>query len=206
MDKSTFEEIVTHAPRLAEYASLSTRIKKMAGTIVGPSRKELLAIAAALETFPDNFFRPSLARVYRLHRKGCGADLKRAAEIYGVSPKTLKQILRAMELGGLSLPESSTAYRPRRLSDSPRRDALSGVSGKGPEVANDGRSNEERMEESIRLVTQAVANLKAQHPDWRALGARARIRLLKQETLKIRNAAISTQTLYQEWIKPLWQT
>jgi hypothetical protein len=59
------------------------------------------------------------------------------------------------------------------------------------------------MEESISLVSSAVVILQQQH-DWESLGARAKIKLLQAETLKVRGARVSSQTLYQPWIRELW--
>lgn len=76
--------------------------------------------------------------------------------------------------------------------------------GGGSRAVNANRNNEERMDESIALVTAAVDALKKLY-DWDSLGARAKIRLLQIETLNMRGAEISSQTLYQEWIKDIWQ-
>lgn len=53
-----------------------------------------------------------------------------------------------------------------------------------------------RMEESIRLVEEVVEILRGR-TDWDTLNVRQKIRLLKEETLKIRGTAISSQTLYR---------
>ena len=75
---------------------------------------------------------------------------------------------------------------------------------KGNEATNEGRSNEERIEESRNAVEGAVAALRSQHPDWNSLGVRQKITLLKEKTLKQRGVAISSQTLYREWCRKLW--
>ena len=74
----------------------------------------------------------------------------------------------------------------------------------GNEATNEGRDNEQRIEESAKAVKNAVAALRSQHSDWDSLGVRQKITLLKEKTLKQRGVAISSQTLYREWCRKLW--
>ncbi|MEO1299186.1 MAG: hypothetical protein AAFW75_26090, partial [Cyanobacteria bacterium J06636_16] len=178
--------------------------RKLAGTIFGDSRKELLAMAKLLETLPEDLFRPSVARIYELHRQGWQGSINKMAERYDISPTTLKQIMQAMERGGLSIPESKSRRQKRRSSAPKRGSTCPALKGQGNEVTNEGRSNEERIEESIKVVEDAVAALRQEPLDWDALGSCGKIRLLKEETLKRRGAAISQATLYREWCRSLW--
>lgn len=77
-------------------------------------------------------------------------------------------------------------------------------SGDGAVATNVDRSNEERKQESINDVTAAVTALRQSH-DWDNLKRTARIELLRQETCKHRGVPIGNATLYQDWIKELWQ-
>ena len=78
------------------------------------------------------------------------------------------------------------------------------LKGEGNEATNEGRTNEERIEESMNAVADAVTALKRQHPDWDSLGVRRKIALLKEKTKEQRGTAISSQTLYREWCRDLW--
>lgn len=201
MNPKTYQEIIERSPKVAEYAAISGRLRKLAGTIVGAPRRELLAVTRLLEELPEELFRPSMARTYELHRRGLHGSVEKTAEYYGISTTTLKQIMQAMERGGLSVPESRR--RRQRIKDG-RKKSRSTTKGQGNEATNEGRSNDERIEESIRAIEDAVIALKQKHPDWDSLGVREKIDLLKAETLKQRGAAISSQTLYREWCRDLW--
>ena len=74
----------------------------------------------------------------------------------------------------------------------------------GNEATNEGRSNEQRIEESRKAVEDAVAALKETYSDWDSLGVRRKIGLLKEKTKEQRGTAISSQTLYREWCRDLW--
>ena len=202
MNPETYQSIIRQSPKVAEYAAVSGRLRQVAGTLAGASRQELLAIASLLEQLPEALFQPRVARMYELHRYGLrqGA-LGGVAKRYGISPATLKQIMQAMERGGLSVVVSEGRRRRRRSSAQPSPSALKG---KGNEVTNEGRSNDARVKESIKVVTDAIAVLRQEHPDWDDFGTRKKIDFLRQETLKCRGAAISSQTLYRDWVRPLW--
>ena len=71
-------------------------------------------------------------------------------------------------------------------------------------VANEGLSNEERIEQSIALVKGAVADLK-QEFDWDTIALKQRIKLIQAKVREKRGTSISQQTLYREWCKHLWR-
>lgn len=142
-----------------EYAKIPQRLRKIAATIVGESRKELLAIAADLEQYPEQLFKPSYARYCKRFKA-----------------RTAKKKLPPQPVGV----------------------------GHGPEATNENRSNDERADESIQVVQEAVAILRRQYADWSNLSVRSRIKLLQTETLKSRGVKISSQTLYRPWVRGLW--
>lgn len=143
-----------------KYIALPDRLRQIAGRLVGEPRKELLKIAAELEQFPPELFKPSYAKKFK--RRKARAERRRQAV-----------------------------------------DAPTPANGAGAEATNADRSNEERQEEAIADVSAAVAALSKSH-NWESLGVRSRIKLLQTETLRTRGAKISTQTLYQPWIRGLW--
>ena len=69
--------------------------------------------------------------------------------------------------------------------------------------ANGGRTNEDRVDESIAAVERAVGALRLEH-DWDELPVREKIALLKAKIKQNRGISISNQTLYRDWIRPLW--
>lgn len=73
----------------------------------------------------------------------------------------------------------------------------------GVEVTNPQRTNEDRAAESTEIVAIAVENLK-QQGGWDRLNVRGKIAAIKAETKKLRGAAVSTQTLYREHVKDIW--
>lgn len=202
MHVKTYQEIVARSPSVAKYAAIPGRLRKLAGTIVGEPHRELLAVAQLLEELPEELFRLSVARMYELHRRGLKGSVAKTAEHYGISAATLKQTMQAMERGGLPVP--SSRRRPQQRSKVGEKKPRSALRGQGSEEINEGRSNEERIEESIQAIEDAVVVLRAKHPDWDSLRVRKKIDLLKAETLKQRGAAISSQTLYREWCRDLW--
>ncbi|MCD8489506.1 MAG: hypothetical protein LRZ84_22900 [Desertifilum sp.] len=73
----------------------------------------------------------------------------------------------------------------------------------GPEGTNEHRTNEDRLAESAEVVAIAVDKIKARG-DWEGLNVRGKIAAIKEEVRSLRGAAISTQTLYRDHVKPLW--
>lgn len=69
---------------------------------------------------------------------------------------------------------------------------------------NQGRSNDERREASIEWVRAAVGSLRQTLPDYASLKVKQKMRLIQAEVRKSRGTGISSQTLYQPWIKALW--
>ncbi len=65
------------------------------------------------------------------------------------------------------------------------------------------RSNDERTEESIKAVEDAIKVLKSQY-DWDTLNVPQKIKLMQEESLKKRGVTVSKQTLYRPWIRDLW--
>jgi hypothetical protein len=68
-------------------------------------------------------------------------------------------------------------------------------------MANDGRTNEDRLEESIAFVSEAA---KAISKKLANATVRERIELIRDYSVKKRGVGISSQTLYREEIKHLW--
>ena len=66
------------------------------------------------------------------------------------------------------------------------------------------KTNEERISESIQLVSEAVAELQAQNRWNKSLTKRDRIKLIQEFTRAKYNRTISTGTLYRDWCKPIW--
>jgi hypothetical protein len=104
----------------------------------------------------------------------------------------VKQTIGALRAGGVQIVSEQIPVIPA----APRL-------GLGPEETNTNADNEERMQEAIKSVKLAVKKLRQEH-DWDTLNTRQKIRLLQQETRAARGTAISSQTLYREWIKDLW--
>jgi hypothetical protein len=131
-----------------------------------------------------------------------------AGRLVGDSRKELLAIANLIEQSSDLLKPSYSRTFTRRRNRAAKTKLPIPVSSVGDGIgviaANENRSNEERQEESIALVSEAVAVLRSSH-DWESLGAREKIKLLQIETLKVRGAKISSQTLYQPWIRSLWQ-
>ena len=70
-------------------------------------------------------------------------------------------------------------------------------------IINEARTNEQRMDESAKAVEAAVAKL-ATTIDYHSLSTREKIAQLKTEIKQARGVGISTQTLYRDWIKAIW--
>lgn len=121
-------------------------------------------------------------------------------------PQTHPKVDRIALIEALSKVKAPLRPSVDRLEQQPTAKKVAVSSGSaGAEVTNEGRSNEERREESIVLIEGIVATLKQQHSDWDSLKVRSKIALIKAEAKKLRQVAVSTQTLYQNEIKPLWQ-
>jgi hypothetical protein len=189
MDQTTYKQISENAPSIVEYAEISQRLRAIAKTLVGPSQKELIALAQSLERLPENLFKPSLSRAYRLYREPSLAVRSTAAQELG-SSSTIQQTVLALRAGGVSIQGGL-------------KQAKKTPTGKGAGYINESVSNEERVEEIVAEVEKAVADLRTEH-DWDTLGKRQRIALLKEKTFESRGVAISSQTLYREWVKALW--
>ena len=76
----------------------------------------------------------------------------------------------------------------------------------GAALVNESRSNEERMEHSVKAVQEAVDHLSSTLEGWQSLGKRQKIELLKTEIKRSRGVGISTQTLYRDWIRAIWMS
>lgn len=129
-----------------------------------------------------------------------------ASKLVGDSRKELLKIAAELEQSAPELlkPSYAQTFKRRKAQAIRKKLPISDPArGEGAEATNADRSNEERQEESIRDVEAAVARLQQEH-DWESLSIRSRIKLLQAETLKTRGAKISTQTLYQPWVRPLW--
>lgn len=200
MDQNTLKLITTNATSIAEYAALSLKLKAIAKTLVGPSRTELLAIAQSLEHFPRPLFRLPLERAFHIVRDQNKTDGQLASEL-NTSVIIVKQTKAALIAGGVKI-EKQRKY-PERSRSNIIKSFKPNQNSKGPESTNEDRSNEERIEESIALVEQAVKNL-SETTNWDSLNVRQKIKLLKEETLKIRGTTISSQTLYRPWVRDLW--
>jgi len=71
-------------------------------------------------------------------------------------------------------------------------------------VINESTTNEQRMEEAISIVTAAVESLKT-NPQWEAWKTKERMRAIQAKVKEQRGGiGISSQTLYRDWITPLW--
>jgi biotin operon repressor len=196
MDKATFNNIQQKAPLIKEYAQLPVKLREIAKFLVGPSRKDVLAIADSMERLSVQLFHPSLARALELYHSPAASQAK-SARVLGVSESTIRQTLVALRAGGVTIGprkgDLSKATSKARISDR----------GLGAAYINEETSNEERMNEVARAVEEAVSIL-AQDQDWETLSKRQRIALIQEQTRKTRGVAISTQTLYRPWVKNLW--
>jgi biotin operon repressor len=195
MDQTTYKQISENAPHIVEYAEASAKLRSIAKTLVGRSQKELLALAQSLERLPEILFKPSLARAYRLYREPSLVSRSAAAEALG-SSSTIQQTVQALRTGGVSIQAKSQNGKAKLAQKKT-------PTGKGASYINETLSNEERVDEIIAVVEQAVVDLRTEY-DWDSLGKRQRIALLKEKTFESRGVAISSQTLYREWVKDLW--
>jgi hypothetical protein len=195
MDKATYTIIKDNAQMLVEYADVSRSLREIAKLVVGPSRNKLLALAQSLERLPETLFKPSLARAYRLYREPSLVTRSAAAQKLGASA-TVQQTVLALKAGGVSIHAKNQNCKAKLAQKKTS-------TGKGAGYINESLSNEERVEEIVAEVEKAVADLRAKH-SWDNLSKRNKITLLKQKTLESRGVAISTQTLYRDWVKDLW--
>ena len=193
MDKNTYQLISQNAPHIAEYAEVSAKLRAIAKTLVGRSQKELLALAESLERLPEALFKPSFARAYRLYREPSLVSRSATAQQLGASA-TIQQTILALRSGGVSI-------RTKVKQNGKAQKKL--PTGKGAGYINESLSNEERVEEIVAVVEKAVAELRAEC-DWDSLLVPIKIALLKEKTFESRGVAISSQTLYREWVRGLW--
>lgn len=131
-----------------------------------------------------------------------------AGKLVGDSRKELLAIANLIEQSAPELlkPSYSRTLKRRRNRAAKAKLPIPAPGGgveNGAAIANEDRSNDERIEESIAKVVAAVGIL-SQRPDWEALGRKARARLIAEETRRATGTGTSTQTLYRPWCKDLW--
>jgi biotin operon repressor len=194
MDSRTYQNIAANASLIAQYAQLSGRLKDTL-KVLSFGKKEVSQAIEVLETGPAMLWNPALYRAYQIYNlllKSPNQSLESLAVKLEVSPSTVQQTINALKAGSVSIPSQTV-----------KTYSVRGGDGIGAARANEKRTNDERVDEAIAVVEAAVSKLCQVH-DWDTLPVRQKIKLLQAETKTARGTAISTQTLYREWIRDLW--
>lgn len=192
MDSRTYQNIAANAALIARYAALSEGLSS-ALKVISFGKKEIKEAINVLEVAPGALWNPALCRAYEIYRlllKSPNQGVEAIAQQLEVSPSTVQQTINALKAGGVSIPSQTVKTYSAR-------------SGEGAKLANERMTNEERIQEAIAVVQAAVKKLRKQH-DWDSLSVKQKIKLLQDETRAAKGTAISSQTLYREWIRDLW--
>lgn len=74
----------------------------------------------------------------------------------------------------------------------------------GAAAVNAEKNNDDRREEAIEFINDIVSVLKREQ-DWDSLKIKQRMKLIQAKAKELRGVSVSSQTLYREWMKPIWQ-